>query len=156
MIDFDSDDLKPVEIPFKKNGKNYILREASADAASRYRNHMFKHSRLDANGQPVVSDGLADGELLLVSYCAFEQRVGKTGSITEVAVPIAEVRSWPNRMQSYLYEKLREISALVERDTKEKILERIKIDQAKLKALEEVGEESSPKNLPSATSDSSD
>lgn len=120
------DDITPVEIPFKWKEVNYVLREASGDAAVRYRNMILKSARLGQGGTPTSVDGMVDCEPFLISRCLFE--VCDKGMT--VPVPEKTIRSWPNRVQKRLFEKVLEISDLDVDDTEESLqADRDRIDQ---------------------------
>lgn len=121
------DSLEPKVVPVRIGGAKYTLREASGDAAVRWRNAILKTTRI-TDGKPSGIDGMADTEPLLVSLCLFDEG-GKN-------VPITTVRGWPQRVQSALFAKVKEISGLnPEEDTRASLLEaRAEIDR-KLDAL---------------------
>lgn len=111
-MDFDS--LVPAEEPVKFRGKQYVLREADADAVRRYRNAIFKCTRTGDNGRISAGEGLADTEPLLVSLCLFE--VTDKG---EKPVSLPTVLSWPGHVVKAIFEKAKEISRLNELPDKE-------------------------------------
>jgi len=98
------DDLTPIEIPVRIQGKNYVLREASGDAACRYRNAVLACAQLTPEGKAVSVRNLADVEPLLVSLCLFDEKGNP--------VSVNQVRKWPARVVKALYEKAKEISDL--------------------------------------------
>ena len=99
-------DLTPIEIPVSIEGVEYTLREASGDAACKYRNAMMACMQL-ADGKPVSLRGLADVEPLLVSLCLFVTETNKL-------VPLHVIKTWPSRVITPLFEKAKEISELGE------------------------------------------
>lgn len=131
------DDLAPIEIPVKVGGKAYLLREASGDAACKWRNALLKATRLGPEGKPVSIDGMADTEPLLISLCLFETADNGDGSRTATKpVSIATIRSWPARVQAKLFAKCKDISALDETETEEALRKRLEDTQRKLDALQ--------------------
>lgn len=122
-------DITPQEIPVTVGGKKYVLREATGDAACRYRNALLKSTKLGPEGKPSHIDGMADVEPLLVSLCLYE----KTDPERLVALHL--VRSWPSRIQKALFAKVKEISELDERDTAETLEKQLAETQRKLAEL---------------------
>lgn len=121
MTEIDLGDLQPIEVPYKLGGKSYILKEASGDAVCKYRNALMKSAKMGDDLRVTSVDGIADVEPLLVSLCLFE--------VTEKGhrpVSTADVRAWPNRVQKALFEKVKEISDLEDKEAKERYRERVK------------------------------
>jgi len=108
------DDLTPTEVPVYLAGKSYILREASGDAACKYRNAMLACTRLGPDGKPSSIQGMADIEPLLVSMCLYNAEEGDKSF--GKCVPLNIIRSWPSRVQKSLYDKVKEISEIGEED----------------------------------------
>lgn len=106
------DDLTPIEIPVKLAGVSYTLREASAGAASKWRNFLLRSTKLSKEGKPVSIEGLADSEILLVSLCLFRADTGKPVSTSTVA-------TWPSKIVKVLFEKSKQISGLDEKPDEE-------------------------------------
>jgi hypothetical protein len=122
------DDLTPSEVAVTLQGQAYILREASAEAARQYRNAIIRSSKLGGEGKKVrvtSVDGVADVEPLLVSLCLF-----KTVGELRQAVPLPTILQWKSRVVKALFERIKQLSDLDEKDD---------------------SEEGSAKNLPSAT-----
>ncbi len=112
--DLNFDDLTPVEIPFSLGGKNYVLREATGDAAVQYRNAVAASTQL-ADGKVSSIKNMADTEPFLVSLCVWELlEDGKERAITG-----ARVRSWPARVQRRLFKKIQDVSELDEASLQE-------------------------------------
>lgn len=108
--EFDFSDLSVREIKNVKVGaKSYTLREASADAACRYRNAIFGSTKLGDNGKPVSMEGIADAEPLLLSFCLVDDETGNQ-------VSVKTVLTWPSRVVEPLVKKLKEISDLGDAD----------------------------------------
>ena len=105
----DFDDLTPISLPVKLQGKTYSLREASEDAACRWRNAVLKAVKPDSNGKPTCLDNLSDTEPFLVSLCLFDDK--------DKPVPLPVVRSWSARIVKKLFAAVKEISDLDETKT---------------------------------------
>lgn len=118
--------------------ETYVLREASEDAAVRYRNTVMDSAEISAEGKPTRVRHLADIEPFLVHLCLWDSE-GKNPTLRKV-------RSWPARVVKRLYDKAREISNLAEEeDTIEALqLRRDDIEQklAKLRAGESTAKNS--------------
>jgi hypothetical protein len=127
------DDLSPVEIPVKLSNKEYVLREASGDAAVKWRNAQVRAARMVDGKVSGVGD-IADSEPLLVSLCMWEVTT-VSGTRREVPVPLHVVRSWPARVVSTLFEKIKEISGLEGTETEETIRKRIAADSRKIREM---------------------
>ena len=116
------DDLEPVEVPVTIKGKDYVLKEASSDAAVKFRNANAAGATLtqDANERTKVTMGsIADSEPLLVSLCLFEVRKDdkgnvminpSTGKAVHGAVALGWVRGLKNSIVKALFDKVMEIS----------------------------------------------
>lgn len=102
-----------VEIPVTILGKKYLIREASGDAACKYRNAVFKSTTMGPDGKPVKIEGLADVQPLLVSLCLY--LVGENGEVGQL-VPLSVVRSWPDRIIRPLFQEIKRISVLDDTD----------------------------------------
>ena len=102
--DFDFDSLEVIEIPVKVGGEVYTLREASGDAAFKFRNAAMKCTKLGPDGKPASVEGIADIEPLLISLCLFDSK--------DKPVPVTKIRTWRNKVCKSLYEKILEISEL--------------------------------------------
>ena len=100
------DDIAPIEIPVVIKGKRYTLKEASGDAACRYRNAVLSALQVSKTGEVTGARNLADTEPLLVSLCLFDEQ--------DKPVPIKTVRSWPARVVRTLFEKAADISDLAD------------------------------------------
>ncbi len=136
------DTVEPIEVPVSIGKHKYVLREASGAAACKWRNAQLKASKI-VDGKVSGLEGMPDTEPLLISYCLF--CVDSTGAVTQT-VPLEIIRGWPYRIQRGLFAKLKEISALEEKETKATLEKRQKEVTDKLKGLEE----DEAKNLPEA------
>jgi hypothetical protein len=113
--EFNFDTLAPIEVPVKIAGRNYVLREATGEAAGKYRAASLRGAEIthdDETGQRTIKrlESAADVEPLLVSLCLFDVTDG------ERTVSIETVKAWPARVQRALFEKAKEISQLDEAD----------------------------------------
>jgi hypothetical protein len=91
---FDFGDLAPVETTVKWKGEEYVLTEASTDAATRYKNLAMKSAKM-SDAKVIGVDGLADAEPLLVSLCLFRlnPKVTENGKPKREAVSLATFRA---------------------------------------------------------------
>ena len=147
LLNFDTDDLTPRELPVKFRGLSYVLREASEDAVCRYRNKIMECTVMQ-DGKAQRVQGMADVEPLLVSLCLFEEapldtmgafhppphRDGRLYPPGLLPVPLEVVLSWPNRVVKKLFETAKRISDLEHEEpaTEEGLRESIQQAQAKL------------------------
>lgn len=106
-------DFEEIEI----DGKPYVLREPSGDAATKWRNTTTSGARL-ADGKVVGLSGIADADPLLVSLCLFECYENR-GQTMERPVTLLQVRSWPDRIQKELAEAAKRLGNLVEKTPSE-------------------------------------
>lgn len=105
---YNFDEAVPAEVPVTYKNERMFLREASGDAAARYRNAVMKATKL-TDGKVSSIDGMADVEPYLVSLCLWRKING-----VESQVPLDVVRQMPARMVKKLYAKARSISDLDE------------------------------------------
>lgn len=133
--------IEPISIPVTIAGKNYVLKEATADVACKYRNIILKSTKLNVDGRVTSMEGLADAEPFLVSLCLFEVDGDKLKP-----VPITTIRSWPNRIQKALFAEAKNISELDEKETEAILQKRIKDSQEKLEGLRSGALEEASKN----------
>lgn len=104
--------LDPIEIEVKIDGEIYKIKEASGDAACKYRNAMLACTTLGPDGKPTNIEGMADVEPLLVSLCLYNS-AGKR-------VNVHQIRGWPSRIQKALFEQAKNVSELdADEDTDE-------------------------------------
>ena len=143
--------LEEQEEPFTYKKVDYILHEASGDAAVKYRNAMLACTTLGPEGKVQKIEGLASVEPLLVSLCV--TRIdARTNKVIRVGEPI--VRGWPNRMLKQLYAKVKEISDLDDGEDLEAL--RKQRDELDAKITQAEASEERAKNLLSNTTDGSD
>ena len=142
-------DLAPIEIPVTILKKKFILREASGDAACKYRNLQLRSTKMtgssDNKGLQITSiDGIADAEPLLVSMCLFA--VSDEGVVSPKSVSEQFVRTLPSKYVTKLFEKVQEISGLKEELETEEVLNQQILDaSSKLDKLKQ-GKDTNLKN----------
>ncbi len=133
---------EPVKIPVTINGNPYVLREASEDAYTAYRNVSAKSIKHNEDGGAYF-DGGQEADTLLLQRCLFEVLKNSSGDV-EQPVKLDFVRGLPRRITKTLYLKLREMSGLDEEsETVETLTKRIEKDTkrlARLKSAEAKGE----------------
>lgn len=101
------DDLAPIEESVSIGGRDYILREASTDAARKYRNQMTRCAKMNDGKVSGIGD-IADLQPLLVHLCLFTSPVNGNG--TPKNVPLEIIYAWPERVTKALYARCKEIS----------------------------------------------
>jgi len=111
MDELNLETLEPINVSVNLGGKKYLLKEASVDAVCRWKNAQLKETRLGPDGKAAAFGNIADADPFLLSLCLFE--IDDKGK--EKPVPAMTVRSWPNRIQKPLMDKLRSISDLEEK-----------------------------------------
>lgn len=129
------EDLEPVFVPVKLKGKNYRLIEADTDAAVKYRNAVVRCAKLGPDGKPVLLDGAADSEPLLVQLCLRE--VVKERGVERLApVSLGFVKSLAPNVTADLYARAKRISKLdIEEDTEETLTQQLENIQKRLDTL---------------------
>jgi len=152
------DDLEPIQLPVRVMGKPYVLVEADEDAAVKYRNASMKAARLD-DGKIVGFDKVGDVEPLLVSLCLYyaghdgKAPLDALGDFDRTKlVPLKKVLMWPARIVKPLFDRVKDISQLEERPTKEVLLKRLEDTLQQLRSLDE----GSAKNWLESTASTSD
>lgn len=127
----DTVDMGSTEILEKRicvNGKDYVVREADGETASKFRGHQMSHLKLSEGKAAGIMPGLSDSELFLVSRCLFE--VITTDAVQGVgfnrrAVPLAVVKLWPDRVTSKIFEIAQELSEFKKPETIESLNKQI-------------------------------
>jgi hypothetical protein len=114
-INYDS--VEKIEIPVKYDGRRFLLREASGDAARKYNNARTAKLTFGKGGVVTKAEGMGDLEPLLVSLCLVELVLNsKTQQEEEKPVPMSEVGKFPYKLQKKLHDTVKEISDLDESD----------------------------------------
>lgn len=144
------DDLTPIEVPVKYDGKDYVLCEADEEAAAVFRNGSIRGAPVDDGEVVGLPTDLGSQQSLLVSRCL--HHTDSSGEKTTQLVDQRVLRKWPSRVIKPIFEKAKEISELGEDDdTMENLLkERGRIDKRILKL-----KENAAKNEPNDTTDGS-
>jgi hypothetical protein len=141
-------DLEPQSVRLKIGGLDYVLREASEEAAVKYRNAMTSAARFK-NGEVAGVDGWASAEPVLVAGCLFRVYEHQ-GEEKERAVTLTEVSKWPARVVTPLFRRARDMSGLaVEEETREVLQkQREELDKklARLDAADKDGGADAAKN----------
>lgn len=106
--ELDLEDLAPHEITIKVKGEpKYILKEASADAAAKYRNATLKGASMDQATGRILPGEMAGAEAIVVAACLYE-----IWDVNKLPRPVllSTVLGWRNSAVSQLFDKLKEIS----------------------------------------------
>ncbi len=89
---------------FEIDGNRYTLYEPTGEVVRQYRNSVLNGATIGPDGKPQKLEGAADADSLLVALCLRDSD-GKN-------VSLATVRGWPNRIQTPLADKARELGGL--------------------------------------------
>jgi hypothetical protein len=100
---FGLEQLTTIEFPFHFQGKDYLLKEATADAVRKYHNFLVSNAKPNAEGKPTSLENYADVDTMLVADCVFEKGVAEPVALTLI-------RSWPDRVVSKLLAKIKQVS----------------------------------------------
>lgn len=105
-----------IEIPVKLgDGNEYLLQEASGEAATMYANMLSGAAVFNDQGKPVGIKGVANIEPVLVSMCLVQVIRDADGAIkSKQRVSQKTVASWPAHVQRALFNRIKEISQLDE------------------------------------------
>ena len=110
--EFDFEGLTPKTKEVKNLGKrNYLLHEASTDAATRYKNAQFASAKY-GDGKLERIEGRADAEPLLLSCCITYEDGDEKGQL----VPLKVVKQWPERVTKPMIEWVKDNSDLDDRE----------------------------------------
>ncbi len=143
LEEMDFGDVTLAEVPVKISNVKYVLREASGDTATQWRNARTNAIKM-VNGQVAGAANIASIDPFLVSLCLFDE--------AGVLVPLKKIQSWPDRVQKDLYERVKLISHLSEAGES---IEALK-EQQKLLAKQIEQRESLVKNSSETMEDGSD
>lgn len=105
MEEFDVGDLVPKVISFKSGNRKFALKEATADAARIYHNHLSSAAQVDDEGKVRGVKQLSDAETIVLAECVIEMTGGKAEK-----VPLETIRTWRYEVTSVLFDKLKEMS----------------------------------------------
>jgi len=132
-FDLDFSDLELQEVPIIFAGKNYTLREASGEAAVRYRNALTDSADIGEGGKVTRLKNIASVEPLLVSLCLFTES-GKRLSAQGVA------QLFPARVLKKIFDTAMKISGLKEAEGKESLVKQKEELEKAIQALDEAEE----------------
>jgi hypothetical protein len=128
---------KPRSVPVFLGPQEFVLHEASAEAAAEYQSASMAGARL-RDGEVTMGVDAARAEPILVSHCLFKVLVDpQTGNRTEVPVPLRAILSWPARDVRPIFDRIKALSGMDEDDKPEVLRKRIARDTKRLKELEE-------------------
>ena len=123
--EFDFGSLETIEIPVVgANGKKYILREASGEAAARFNSMRGKCAKYADGGVSEVS-GIGHIPLFLISLCLFSVKEDGTANL-QSTVALSVIQVWPERVIRKLYAKALEISEIDQNDDLDSLREQYK------------------------------
>ncbi len=126
------DDILPQEVPVRIGKKDYVLREPMGDVAAKYRNAVTNCTKME-DGNVVGLRGFGDIQPYLVSLCLFE--VLADGTVKNVSVALADVRGWPNRIISDLFDRAEAMGGLEPKQDEAALAKQIAKLQRKLDKL---------------------
>lgn len=142
-------DIVPIEVPVTINRERFILREATEEAAIKFRNACMAGARME-DGKVVGVSNMAETQALLVSLCLFAD---------DKPVPPSVIKRWPSRVVKSLFEKAKEISQLDEKETRATLEDKMAKLRAQLESMKGVDGEEQEKNAlinsPQSTTDNS-
>ncbi len=98
--------LELISISVEIGEDKYVLKEATGEAAAKWRNAVMDCAIMSAAGKPKGVRNLANTEALLISLCMFT----RNGNLVDVKT----IRRWPSKIVTSLFEKVKEISGLGE------------------------------------------
>ena len=123
--EFDFGSLETIEVPVVgANGKKYILREASGEAAARFNSMRGKCAKYTDGGVSEVS-GIGHIPLFLVSLCLFNMKEDGTANLQSTVV-LSVIQSWPERVIKKLYAEALRISEIDQDDDLDNLKEQHK------------------------------
>lgn len=110
MEDLDFDDLAPIEVPIKVKGEiKYILKEASADVAMKYRNAAMRGSVIDTATKRITPGESAGAEVIAVAASLYEVYQHANEQKLRLML-LSTIQGWKNTVVMKLFDKLKEIS----------------------------------------------
>lgn len=144
--------LFPIEVEVTIENDPYLLCEATNKQATKFKEAQAK-ATLFVNGAFAGAPTLSQTEALLVSYCLWDIKLGRTKDKRR-PVPLPTIEGWPAPIVDALFERAREISRLKPKLDKASLLKQIKELQNMLEIIEGVKEDPS-KNSSNGTGTSS-
>ena len=142
MSDVMTFDISPVHVDIVIDSEDYVLKEASSLAVTKFQNAAMKSFKMemDEDGKTKTlidgSGSLADQAPLLLSMCLYKKGV-KDDKTTLSAVSMTAINSWPNRVVKSLFEKAKEISDFGEDETVETLEKEVEKTQSRIEKLKE-------------------
>lgn len=107
---FTAEDLEPAFMEWQIDGVDYILREASGDAAVKYQNAVFGAAVVRDNGKSATMGPVSDAEPIVLACCLLRPIPSKPMSHWRPAMTEGQIRALPNRVMQQMFEDLKEIS----------------------------------------------
>lgn len=117
------------EFKFELKGESYVAREATGDAAEKYRAASLQGSVFNTKSKDVTLGNIAKSENILVGHCVFNTNNQKVGP--------GVVKDWPSSVVSDLFDRIKKASRLDEDQTPEQIKQQIAELQSLLREKEE-------------------
>lgn len=130
MTDSFNFDFAPVEIPVTVNGVAYVLQDASAGDAAKFKNRSTSGILME-DGKVVGVKGVGELNCYLVSLCL------KKADEKRTPVPLDVISKWPERVVKPLAAKAAEISELNETETEESLVKKINELNKQLETIRE-------------------
>ena len=152
VLDLGDQGITEVSVRFR--GKDYLLREASSQAACRFRDAMMRTTKVDDGKVVGYSASWGEAEMLLVSQCIFQKHADNgqwvpLGGNEQQA--LLTIRQWPQAATQKLLDKVRDISGMNDMDTEEIVEKRIEMLTKQLEALRRKSKPDPTATGPSAT-----
>lgn len=140
MFHFSIDDLRPRTESVSVGGVSYVLREALAGAAARFRNARARAGRFTPQGKFAGFDGIADAELQLLADCLQRCSTDGTPLTNRDGTPATEkfeiVSGWLDRVTGPMIEWIKKNSPTLQDDeTAESIQKQIDVLNERLEFL---------------------
>jgi hypothetical protein len=111
-------DLEPYSAAVTVMKTRYVLTEASADAACKYKNASMKTVRMDDGKLTGFDDGFTDADPLLVHLCLFEANKDDTIKTDRngrrVNADLLTVRGWPDQVLKAVLAEVKRVSPTLE------------------------------------------
>ena len=96
--------ILPKEIPVTLGTEQFVLKQATAGASTKYRDAFLRATKMD-DGKLKGFDGMAATEIYLISMCLFRRFPNG-----DVLVSRDVIESWPGEVQKPLFEAIKRIS----------------------------------------------
>ena len=150
--------LAPFQEPIKIVDKTYIIVEADGPAGDDFRAASLRGVEMvfddDAGTRTVRKlEGISSVEALLISKCLYfaddtgRLRLDAEGNPDkQFLVPAKIVQAWPNRLRKSLFEKIKEVSDLGERDDLDSLIKQRNRLNAKIERIQSGKSQSATKD----------